>query len=180
MAPLPPWAWLSAPHVGGGPDRAIDHRSHIFDQLEVDSQAERDRQHDVGKKDGPIHTQPADRLQAYLRAQLRVAADAEDVVAFADRSILGKRATRLPHEPHGCAFHRLAACRPDNRGRAGQGRILAPARGRFLQYPHPETTLTWRASPAVNGSAIRSPRARSSARRGSIRTQVKMGVSRSV
>ena len=48
------------------------------------------------------------RLQRHLGAQLGCVSDIEEPVALADRAVLGERAPRLPHEPHGCAPDGLA------------------------------------------------------------------------
>jgi hypothetical protein len=45
--------------------------------------------HDVGVENCHVDTQPANRLQRYFGAQLRLPANLEQAVTLLDRSILG-------------------------------------------------------------------------------------------
>ena len=59
----------------------------------------------------------AHRLQRHLGAELGRAADLEEVVALAQRAVLGQRATCLAHEPHGRPLDGLAPRRADEQRR---------------------------------------------------------------
>ena len=93
--------------VGERPDRALHHRAHALDQLDVDAHAQH-RSHDVREQHGSVDVVAPDRLQRHLGAELRSPRELEERVTLSQRAILGKRASGLTHEPNGRALHVLA------------------------------------------------------------------------
>src|SRR5204862_1129828 len=163
-----------------GPDRLLDYRTDPVHQLQVDPKAEGNRQHDVGEEDRPIDTKPPHRLHGDLRAQFRLLADREEVDSLTDLPVLGQGSPCVPHEPYRATIDHLAPRRPNERRQHRLGR--PPAQLFPLNGSHPPASrLTGRASSRSSTDAgVPSPSASLSASSAAMRTQVKIGVSRSV
>ena len=84
-----------------------DDRADALDELDVDSHRD-DRSHDVREHHRGVDAVPPDRLKRDLGGQLGRAVDLEERVLLANLAVFGKRAPRLPHEPHRGALDRLA------------------------------------------------------------------------
>jgi hypothetical protein len=77
---------------------------------EVERRAHRlEREQDVGEQDGGVHAVRLDRLQGDLGREIRLLADLEQRVFFADLAVLRHVAARLTHEPDRRDVYRLAA-----------------------------------------------------------------------
>ena len=100
-----------------------DHRSGPGYDVEVDSRGF-ERNNDVREQDRSIDSVAAHRLQGDLAHQLGIEAGLEHADVRPDLPVLGKRATGLPHEPHG------PVCRLESPRSGEQGRLreLAPRR----------------------------------------------------
>jgi hypothetical protein len=61
------------------------------------------------KRMGGVDIYPANRLKRDFSREIRIAADLEKRVAFAQRPIIRHVATGLAHEPHRRRVHGLAA-----------------------------------------------------------------------
>jgi hypothetical protein len=83
-----------------------DHRAAPRLDAHVDAHP-REGHHDVAEHDGGVEVHAPQRLQRDLDDLRRVLARLEDVAIAAQRPILRQVSTRLAHEPHGCAVHRL-------------------------------------------------------------------------
>ena len=104
-------------------------------QLQLDAQAEGNRQHDVGKEHRSVDPEAPHWLEGDLRAELGVLADGEEVVRLADLPVFGERPARLSHEPDGPAIDQLPARRPNQGWQQVIGR--RPADFARLDRPHP-------------------------------------------
>ena len=80
------------------PERRVDHRP--SSGLDPDRHADRvEGHHDVGEQDRRVERHPAERLERELHDLVRAPARLQDVRVPAPFPVLGKRATRLAHEP---------------------------------------------------------------------------------
>ena len=76
---------------------------------EVEGDAHRlERQQQIGKQDGGVHLDAADRLQRDLGGQVGRPTQLQKRVVLAERSIFGHVPAGLPHEPDGRAIDGLA------------------------------------------------------------------------
>ena len=95
-----------AVQVGLAAERLGHHRTAA--RLHVDAEADGVQgDDDVREHDGGVHAVAPNRLEGELGRQRGVADGGEDGPRPAGGPVLGQRAARLAHEPHGRAGHRL-------------------------------------------------------------------------
>src|SRR5439155_22987733 len=92
--------------IGLGSERVLDGRSLAPDEIEADAHG-LERQKQVGKEDGGIELDAANRLHRHLGGQIRRPADIEKGIALPQGTIFGHVAAGLSHEPDGRRVNRL-------------------------------------------------------------------------
>ena len=83
-------------------ERALEARTLAAHEVEGQPQRRQGNQQ-IREQDGRIHLDAAQRLQRDLGGQVRLTADLEQAVPFAERPVLGHVPARLAHEPDGGA-----------------------------------------------------------------------------
>ncbi len=95
-----------AGEVGRGAQRPFDLRAFALDEIERDAHV-LERQQQIRKQDRGIHVDPAHRLQRDFGREVGRAADVEQRIAFAQRTVLAHVASSLAHEPDWRGVDRL-------------------------------------------------------------------------
>ena len=106
-------------HVAGRPHGVPDGGAHVGDEVQLHTHGH-ERKQDVSEDDGAVHPEAPNRLQRYLRRQLRLCADVEERVPLPHGSVLRQEAPRLSHEPGRRAVYGLTPARRD-KARFGHG-----------------------------------------------------------
>ena len=89
---------LQTVDVGGRADGVLDLRAFALNEIEGKSHR-LERQQQIGKQDGCVHLDAADRLQSDFCGEIGRSTDLEQRMSLAQRPVLRHVAPRLSHEP---------------------------------------------------------------------------------
>ena len=98
-------------HVGRFSKRIVDHRALPHRELKIHAHRLEDGEQ-IAEDDRRIDTEPVDRGDHHFRRQSRILHQPHEVNLLPHAAVFRQVAARLSHQPHGRAFHRLAAAGP--------------------------------------------------------------------